>query len=989
MADDHQAALPSGPAGLDDRRLRAIAGDLSSLIKGEVRFGRHDRMLYATDASMYQVEPIGVVIPQGINDAEAVVRYCAGNGLPVLPRGGGTSLAGQAVNAAVVIDFSRRCRKVREVDAGGVAARVEPGLVLDEFNITLKPHRLMFGPDVATSSHACLGGMIGNNSAGAHSILYGRTVDHILALDVLMSDGTRLAFDEGAAARNGRVREITDQVAEIALPLRDQIRKRFPKTLRRVNGYNLDLLLDQLEASTPGTFDKVNLAHLICGAEGTLGVVVEAKLKLVSAPNCKGLSIVPFGSVSEALQVVAPILQTGPAAVELIDDVVLDLAMRNPECRRYADLLPRSSDKPARTVLYVEYFADDEEELRDRMGALTDRFDADSVRQYVDAISMDRAWKLRKAGEPLLHGLPGLRKPIAFVEDTAVNPEHLPAFIERFRRIVDSHGTKAAYYAHASVGCLHVRPLICLRDGDDRRMMEEIAAEVTDLVVEYGGALSGEHGDGRLRSHLLDRFYGRDICEAFRKIKAVFDPMNLLNPGNIVGPRPMAAHLRVLPHQEMIQVPGVETFYRYEAEHGFAEAVELCNGAGTCRRMEGGTMCPSYRTTRDERHASRGRGNALRLAITGQLSPDGTSPLWNDPQTRQTLDLCLSCKACKSECPSNVDIAKLKAEFTAQAYRAAGGPPLRKRLIGRTRTLGRVGSMFHPVFNLAGRVAPVRAAVNLAMGFDRRRRLPAFGPSLYRWFARHGSKVKTDGPTVVLLPDCFTVYYEPQIGRAAVRVLEALGYRVILPRMGCCGRSLISQGMLAEAVRVCRESAEALMRSVEESGAGAVAACEPSCASAVVDDWVDLKLGLDTARLRDLAARTSLIEDFIESRWDDHTSRPQVGSALNGPILLHGHCHQKALGDAEGSANLLRRVFGDRVWLLDSGCCGMAGAFGYEKEHYDLSLAIGEISLFGPIRENPQAVIAAPGISCRQQIRDGTGRAAMHPIEAFANAILG
>ena len=969
--------------------LTQLARELGQLVEGDVRFSRHDRMLYATDASIYQVEPLGVVVPKTIADVEVVVRFCAERRLPILPRGAGTSLAGQAVNRAIVIDFSRHCDALLELDGQRRRARVQPGMVLDHLNAALSGRGLMFGPDVATSMHATLGGMIGNNSAGVHSILYGRTVEHLLAVDVLLADGSRLRFEEGASLRDERVAELTRRVAEVTLSLEGEIEKRYPRTRRRVNGYNLDLILEQIRQSTPGTFDRVNLAHLFCGSEGTLGVTIEATIGLVEAPHHKGLAIIAFRDVDEALNAVAGCLESEPAAVELVDDVIIGLARQNLQYRRYVDLLPGLPEGPAGAVLYVEYFADDPSALNERFDRLEGRFGSAAMRRYLDAEAMASAWALRKAGEPLLYGMAGSRKPVTFIEDTAVEPADLPQYIGRVRRIVARHGTKAAYYAHASVGCLHIRPMICLRDPDDLRVMEAIAAEVTDLVMSFGGALSGEHGDGRLRSHLLERFYGRAICDGFNNIKAIFDPDNRMNPGIITEPSRMSEQLRIRPDRRLLDIPSVKTYFRYEREHGFGGAVEMCNGAGICRKTTEGTMCPSYRATRDERHGTRGRGNALRLAITGQLSPEGRRPAWNEPQTLRTLDLCLSCKACKSECPSNVDIAKLKAEYLAQGYARGARIPLSARAFGHVRRLNRLGSLLPGAMNALLRAAPVRAVLNHLLGLDARRALPAFAPSLYRWFRkRRGPAVGHEAPAVILLPDCFTVYSEPHIGRAAVGVLEALGYRVLLPRLGCCGRSLISNGLLAQAVATCRRTAEALAACLEESGAVAVVGCEPSCISTIADDWLDLDMGIDHERLQGIAARSMLIEDFIESRWDRHPHRPAVDPAdPGGTVLLHGHCHQKALWGAERTVRLLRRLTGSQVELIESGCCGMAGAFGYLREHYDLAMRIGELELFPTVRGRPTASIVTPGTSCRQQIREGTGRQAQHPIELIAHAL--
>jgi len=1011
---------PAGPAGNLPRE--RIARDLSQLIEGDVRFSEHERLLYATDASIFQVEPIGVVCPRHAADVERIVAYCAEHKLPILPRGGGTSLAGQTVNRAIVIDFSVLCRDLIEVDAAKRTARVQPGMVLDLLNAALVPHGLLFGPDVASGWSANIGGMIGNNSAGARSIVYGRTVEHLLGLDVILAGGQRIYLDEGAAERDKCVREITHSVVNIIRSRQAEIEQRFPKTIRHVNGYNLDLILKQLRASTPGTFDRVNLAHLVCGSEGTLAVTIEATLNLVPVPKCVGLAIVGFATVEDALLALTRVLETKPSAVELIDDVVISLAKQNAECCSYVDLLPKAvGAEGAGAVLYVEYCGDDPRAVQERFDELQSRFAAHMINRYTKPAEMAQAWKLRRSGEPLLHGLAGARKPITFIEDLAVDPHRLADFVADFRTIVAKHGTTAAYYAHASVGCLHIRPLVNPRDGGDVQRMHAIAEEATDLVLKYHGALSGEHGDGRLRSHLLERFYGREICDAFRAIKKIFDPENRFNPGNIVDPAPnaMTEHMRVKPLEQMIEVPRIKTFFRYQQEHGFGEAVERCNGAGVCRKMKGGTMCPSYRATFDERHATRGRGNALRLAITGQFSGPPNQPLWNDPETLKTLDLCLSCKACKTECPSNVDVAKLKAEYLAQSYAQSGRVPFSTRAFANVRSLNRIGSAIHPIANLLAALPPLKALAHRLMGLHSRRSLPRFERSLYRWMDQHEQRdshlhnhvrmsattppgdaaaLKPDRPTVILFPDCFTLYNEPRIGRAAILTLEKLGYRVVLPMLddyggGCCGRSSISTGMLAKARGLCAATARSLINCMQRENAIAIVGCEPSCVSAIKDDWLDLDMDISTDELRHLAKRTFLVEQFIEAQWENHPQSPAIpvpatGQTASAPVLLHAHCHQKALWGADTSALILRRLLGDRLSVLDSGCCGMAGAFGYTREHYDISMRIGELSLFGAIRQSQDAIIVAPGASCRQQIHDGVNRrAALHPIELIAKVM--
>ncbi|MEQ8850824.1 MAG: FAD-linked oxidase C-terminal domain-containing protein [Phycisphaerales bacterium] len=973
----------------DDLDRRRHARALAERIDGDVRFERHDRMLYSTDASLYQVEPIGVVIPRSTADVEAVVEYCRDHGMPILPRGGGTSLAGQCVNRAVVIDFSVHCRNLLDVDLDARTCRVQPGIVLDELNEQLDERTdgaLWFGPDVATARHANIGGMIGNNSAGAHSILYGRTVEHIVGLDVLTAAGERLSFTKGASKTSDRIRALTQQLANIIVPAASLIRERFPKTRRRVDGYNLDLFLDQLEASRPGAFDAVNLAHLICGSEGTLAVTTEATLNLVDRPKRKGLAVVGFESLDAAMDAVNPLIETGPSAIELLDDTIINLARTNLEYSRYVDLLPTPESGVVRAVLYVEYFGDSEEELRERMRAVAGTLPGAPVELHTDAASMLNAWKLRKAGEPLLHAVPGARKPLTFVEDTAVDPKRLPEFVKDFRAIVEKQDTFAAFYAHASVGCLHIRPMLSLRDPGDLERMQTIAEEVTDLVRQYGGALSGEHGDGRVRSPFLERFFGPELMDVFRRVKGVFDPDNRLNPGNIVEPHPMAQHFRTNPEGRPVAVPEIDTFFDYSEEAGFDHAVELCNGSGVCRKKAGGTMCPSYKATLDERHSTRGRGNALRLAITGQLN-ETFAPEWNDDETLETLRLCLSCKGCKTECPSNVDIGKYKAEYLAQSYRADGGPPLQARAFGSVRRLNRLGSRFAPLSNFIANLGPVRRLTGRMLKLAPQRTLPAFSRSLERDLPHRSSAsydgLDADAPVVILYADCFTTWNDAHIGRATVESLNAFGYRVRMPKVHCCGRAPISTGLLDQARDGARRSFQALKRAVKETDAVAIVVCEPSCLSAIKDEWRVLNIG-DAEEVDAIAKLAALPEQFLDQHWTDHPRRPEFTSR-DDAVILHGHCHQKALWGADSSASLLRRVChdaGGEVQVLDTGCCGMAGSFGYTADRYDLSMRIGELDLFPQLRESPAAaVVVAPGTSCRHQIADGVEREAIHPMQ--------
>jgi len=1007
----------------------ALARELAGAVEGEVRFDHHNRMLYSTDASLYQVEPLGVVIPANIDDGVRAVRVCSKHRMAMLPRGGGTSLAGQCTNRAVVIDWSNRCRGWRELDIPSRTIHAEPGLTIDDLNDAIVTSGLFFAPDPATARHASIGGCIGNNAAGSRSIKYGRTSESVVAIDACLADGRRVRF----AAAGGRVRggdllarELAVGVCRIVREHAGLIRERFPKTLRRNAGYGLDMILQQLDAGIAD--EDVNLAPILCGSEGTLAITLGAVLKLEVRPKCKALAVMGFSDLDEAIEMVEPILATNPSAVEMLDDMIVDLAKANTEYRKYVELMPAPPDgKPLKAVLYVEYFGSSRQEVEERIAALGRVIAATPVVHW-DAGAMMNAWKLRKAGEPLLHGIPGNRKPITFIEDNAIPVPRLGEFVKRLRAIVTTHGTIASYWAHASVGVLHVRPLIDIHDEADREKMRSIAVATADLARELGGVMSGEHGDGRVRSPLLERFYGPKLMEAFKQVKRLFDPHNLLNPGNIVdldgsNPRPIASlseKLRVepVPKRPLAWPIGAgagvgagvgakedfATYFDYSDQHGFDSAVEMCNGSGVCRKQQGGTMCPSYMATQDERHSTRGRGNALRLAITGQLlagtagngantAPQGrASTLWNDPATIKTLDLCLSCKACKTECPSNVDISRLKAEYTAQRYKQEGSP-LASRVMGEIRTLNRLGAIAPAIANWMNGTGLARAVINRFLDVHPQRTLPRFSSSLKQAWTQHSHRLPSSDraavapPTVVLFGDCFTMFNESSIGLATKRVFERFGYRVVLADAGCCARAKISLGLLPQAIAEADATMERLRPLIEDVAVVAIIVAEPSCLSAMKDDWLGLKLQTPMHIRKLLAAKAFLPEQFLHARWDAHPSRPEF-SQPEGEVILHGHCHQKALWGASSSADMLRRVAGDKLRVLDSGCCGMAGSFGYTKDRYELSMKIGELVLLPAMRNaSPDACLVAPGTSCRHQIHDGAGRHAKHPMEWLAQWI--
>ena len=881
----------------------------------------------------------------------------------------------------VVIDVSATCRAILDVDDTAGTCRVEPGVVLDDLNASLASRGWFFAPDPATSRQCNVGGCIGNNAAGARSIKYGRTSENLIGVDACLADGRRVTLDQGAAMRDPIARELTDRVVDIVRANAQLIRDRFPKTIRRNAGYNLDLILRQIDSGDPD--ETVNLAHLLAGSEGTLGVTLGATLELHRIPASRVLSVVAFKSVDAAIDAVQPILDTHPTAVELLDDMVISLAQANVEYRRYVELLPAVGGHTPKAVLYVEH-AGTTDETRAAFDAVSRATGDRPISRLTDPAAMADAWKLRKAGEPLLHGLPGERKPTTFVEDNAVPVEHLSEFVREFRAIVEAHGTTAAFFAHASVGVLHVRPLLDISDDADRTHLREIAVEVADLAKRLGGVMSGEHGDGKARGPLLERYYGPQLMQAFAKIKQVFDPRNLLNPGNIVGAGSIdtiTEHLRVEPEPDHpARVPGVDTYFDYADQHGFDGAVEMCNGAGVCRKSAGGTMCPSYMALRDERHTTRGRANALRLAITGQTGD------WGDPDTLETLDLCLSCKACKAECPSNVDLARLKSEFLAQSYKRGLRASLQTRLFESIDVLSRLGALTPNVANGINSLPLTRRLLELTAGIDRRRIAPALARPITRQWPPNDRP--DDAPHVVLLADTFTCFNEPEIGLATRQVLEAFGYRVTLIDAGDMGRAAISLGRLPKAIKQIDRALGTWRHLINDESIHAFLVCEPSCLSAIQDDWLHLKADSPIDLRERLAARSFLPEQFLEQHWREHPDHPSFKTPT-GRLILHAHCHQKALWGPESSASLLQRIFPGRVDILDSGCCGMAGSFGYARHRYDLSMEIGGLSLFPSVRAAADDdVLLATGTSCRQQIADATEHMARHPIQFVAESLI-
>jgi len=959
---------------------------LRRVVRGDVRFDQGSKLLYSTDASMYQVEPIGVVIPRDADDVRAAVGVAREQNVALLPRGGGTSLTGQTVNRALVMDFTRYMNEVIEVNLEEQWARVQPGLVQDELNHHVRPMGFLFGPDTSTSNRATLGGMMGNNSGGSHSIAYGLTVDHVIEIRALLVDGTEVVFGDVTPAQfeakcrvAGLEGAIYREVAGIREEYADEIRARFPRHWRRVAGYNLNELVGfavrphSYAGGGNGRPRPFSMARLVIGSEGTLLTILEAKVRLMRRPKATALDVIHYHDMQEALESSQSILETGPYAVEVTDKLILDLARANIEQSQKMGWI---QGDPA-AIMMVEYAGDSEEEVRAKVEALEARRQRERF-GYTSHIAHEAGqqrtiWNLRKAGLGLLLGMKGDKKPIAFVEDTCVEPRHLAAFVPRFKEIFAKHDTVGAYYGHCSVGCLHIRPVIDLKVPRGMEQVRAIAAEITDLVLEYGGTISSEHGDGRARSPYLERMYGPTLMTAFRRLKKAFDPDNRMNPGNIVDSPGILENLRYgVGYKTWEPV----TLLDFSAQGGFAAAVEMCNGVGACRKKLEGTMCPSYMATRDEEHSTRGRANALRAVLSGRVPPAE----FTGKRLHAVMDLCLECKGCKAECPSNVDMAKMKYEFLYHYYQA-NGLPLRNRLFGRIAQLNRLMSRLPAFANWMNALPFNRWVMEKVMGIDRRRPLPALAAQTFTdWFARRPAPTAAPRGEVVLFHDTFVTYNTPEIGRAAVELLEAAGYKVVLVDRKCCGRPLISKGMLTEA----REHAAWNVARLYPYAARGVAivGLEPSCLLTLGDEYVDL---LRTDEARTVARQSELLEQFLlRERERGLTLSFKAGAR---EALLHGHCHQKAIVGTAPTVAALKWA-GYTVTEVDSGCCGMAGSFGFEREHYDVSVSLGNRRLAPAVKAAPAATeVVAPGISCRQQIQHLAGRRAKHPAEALWEAL--
>jgi len=959
---------------LDDIPGSPLEARLRREIRGEVRFDAFSRGRYATDASIYQIEPLGVVVPRSRGDAAAAIAIARDEGVPVLPRGGGTSQCGQTVARALVVDCSKHLDRVISVDVEGRRARVEPGVVLDRLNRQLRKDKLFFPVDPSTASRATIGGMTANNSCGSRSLRYGNMVHNVRGVDALLADGTAAwfgevpgNFDDNAAPE--RYRELVTRMRVLHRREADEIERRFPKVLRRVGGYNINSISDSGH----------NMARLLVGSEGTLAFFNEIELELQPIPAHRVLGICHFPSFYGAMAATRPIVELGPSAVELVDSTMIDLSRDIPMFRPVVERFVQG--EPA-ALLLTEFAGDDPPENLRRLKALVELMGdlgfPGGVVEAIDPAFQQAVWEIRAQGLNIMMSMKGDGKPVSFLEDCAVRLEDLADYTDRLTRIFEKHGTYGTWYAHASVGCLHVRPVLNLKQELEVKKMRAIAEEAFAMVREYKGSHSGEHGDGLVRSEFHEAMFGSRMVRAFEEVKDAFDPAGLFNPGKIVRAPKMDDRSLFRFKPDYSPLP-VDTALDWSEWGGFAAAAEMCNNNGACRARDAGVMCPSFRSTGDEQHLTRGRANTLRLALTGQLGPEALV----SEDMRETMALCISCKGCKRECPTGVDMARMKIEFLHH-YRKRHGLTPRDRLIAYLPRYAPYAARIAPLVNLRNGVAMLAKLGERGFGLSARRKLPRWSANPY-----HGAS-SGSGSEVVLLVDTFNRYFEPENARAAERVLNRAGYRVISadPPSGrplCCGRTFLSTGLVDEAQREARRMLEALNPYLEAGTP--IVGLEPSCLLTLRDE---ISAILPGAQAKALAALAELFEEFVESERAAGRFQLPLTPMEGRTALLHGHCHQKAFGTVGAAVKTLQLIPGLSVETFDSTCCGMAGSFGYETEHYEMSLKIGELGVLPRIRAvSTGTLLAANGTSCRHQIADAAGREARHLVRILDEASAG
>ncbi|MBP6235284.1 MAG: FAD-binding protein [Saprospiraceae bacterium] len=943
--------------------------ELNTITTSEIKTDDLSLGLYATDASLYQLQPLAVAIPSNESDLIKIVQIANEHGIPVMPRGSATSLAGQTTNHALIIDFTKYFDKILEINAEKRYAVVHPGVVRDQLNAAVKDFGLHFAPDPATTSRATIGGMIANNSSGTKSIRYGKTIDHVLGLKVLLMDGTVLELGELSAdeyevkcRQADREGEIYRSFRKIIFEHTTAIEAAYPKVMRRVNGYPLDEYIHT---------DRWNLAKIFAGSEGSLGIILEAKVNLEPIPKYKVAFTVHYDDRMRAIREVHQMIAFDPAAIEMLDFNVFEQSVKNNMTK---GLHQRLIIGTPQATLSVEFFCLSQNELDQRIDDfswwLQNNSTAYAYPILRTASELDDSWALRKNGLGLIMGDPSGRKPIPFIEDQAIPLEHLADYIQDVLDLCNNYKVETILYAHASVGVLHVRPSLDMTVQSDIDLMKTISDEVFYLVKKYKGAWSGEHGDGRNRGHRLRDFFGDEVYQCLKNLKTIFDPKYLLNPGIIIEVPPMDQHLRYGANYKDNQYNFV---YKYRKDHSFEALVHNCSGVGACRNHIGGTMCPSFKATADEDASTRGRANALRLAISGQLGFEGLT----DQKVLETLDLCLSCKACKSECPSNVDMAKLKSEVLQKKY-DEGNITFREKAINTNiNIVSKIAGWKAPFVNFVQGTSIFKYAAEKMLKVDRRRTLPSYAnESLENWYQK---QYKSNGShqKVALFADTYINYHDPEVGKAAIKLLTDCGYEVLLASVGCCQRPRISNGFLKEAKREGTKVADKLIPYINKGIK--VVVCEPSCTSALIDDLPDL---IEDITLSEALKNNVLAIDVFLA---DALSSGQLKGkfvAKSKDILLHGHCHQKASFGTSGMKSIFKSA-STNCHEPDSGCCGMAGSFGYETEHYDVSKKISELVLVSEINKTDKnTLVVANGFSCRHQIQDFAGRKAVHWVES-------
>ncbi|MBA3722614.1 MAG: FAD-binding protein [Parachlamydiaceae bacterium] len=947
--------------------MHPIYEELKSQINGDIHFDSISKHVYSVDASIFEIEPLGIVLPKSKADLLLTLKIAHHHHIPITARGAATGITGGCLGTGIIIDTSKYLNKILNIDIANETVTCEPGVVQDDLNAVLDSYGYRLGPDTSTGNRATLGGMLANNAAGARSLRYGKMVDHVISVEVAVANGEIINFHpltKEEWKNKLKLKNFEGHIYEALWHIQDQYReeilKKFPNIPRRVSGYNLDELIKD---------ENINVSKLIVGSEGTLGIVTSMTLKIVPKAKASGLCVLHFNEMIKAMQCVPELLKFNPMALEVIDDKIIEQGRLSPSLRGQLNWLQGNP----KILMIVELEGTDSENVISKLNNLVNELEKKQIgyarTTITDVDQISKVWALRKSGLGILLSKRSYSRAIAFLEDITVSPYNLAGFMEQFCAYLQSKGKTAGFYGHVGSGCMHIRPYIDLRNPDEIALMRQMMCDISDLLLKFGGALSGEHGDGLIRSWLNPRMFGEKIMQAFIELKTAFDPDNLMNPGKIVHATEHFDQLRLSPTTIL---KGPETFLNFDAEGGFELAVDLCNGNGQCRKKTG-VMCPSFQVTNDEFHTTRARAQALRDIIQGRI------PLkeFTSQGIHDVMDLCISCKGCKTECPSQVDMAKMKAEFLYH-YQEEHGVSFRTYLFGYIGKLNKLSWPFAKIFNHLQQSWFAKKILNF-IGITTKRTLPKLANEKFsNWFKNYQQLI-VNGNQVVLFNDTFTEYNDPQIGQAAVRILNELGYEVITPQWTCCGRPMISKGLLKQARNQAEKIISLLLPYAKKHIP--IIGLEPSCILTIKDDFVGLVSEDFRKDAHTIHSNCFTLDEFL-ARHLEKMPFPDHFRSENKKIKVHGHCHQKALVGMESTLKVLRSIPGFDVKEIDSGCCGMAGSFGYEKEHFDISMQMGELKLFPAVRSSEEeTIINANGTSCRHQINDGTGRKALHLAE--------